>query len=387
MKVVSRKKYVTTICIIVAVCIAILSVVGVFAFKLYARFGKLIEIDRLVRREYYWQIDENVLLDAMCDGYIQGLGDKYSYYKNQEETDAKSLDIAGKSVGIGVYIVKNPDSENIIITNVMDNSPASKAGIKQFDEIIAVGDKSVEQLKYSGAVSALKCNVGDKINVTVLRGKQKIDFELLCEEFTTQNVYYRTVENIGYIKIVSFDKVTSKQFEIAVDNLLEQDVKGLVFDLQGNLGGTFDSMSQMLDKLVGEGNLITIEYANGITKEACESDKDEIDLPMAVLVDSSSASAAELFAATLRDCKKAILIGKKTYGKCVMQRSYTLNDGTSIRFTIAKCLTKSGYDFNDKGLQPDIEIKLNDRQEKYYYKLADNENPHINAAVDWINKQ
>lgn len=386
MKTVSRKKFITVICVVIAFCIALLAIAGVFVFKLYNRFGKLIEIDHLVRNEYYGEIDDEDLLDAICDGYLDGIGDKYSYYKDKEETAVTKLDTQGKTIGIGVYIVKNPENENIVITKVMDNSPASKAGLKRFDEIVAVGNKKVE--KYADAIALLKGNAGDEIKLTVIRDGKSLDLKLVCKEFTTQNVYYRTVnDNIGYIEIVSFDEVTAKQFKIAVESLIAKKVKGLVFDLKGNLGGTFDAMREMLDLLVGEGDLLTIEYANGVTKKACHSDENEIDLPMVVLVDSSSASAAELFAATLRDYNKAVLIGEKTYGKCVMQRSYALNDGTSIRFTIAKCLTKSGYDFNGKGLEPDVKIELNEQQKKYYFRMQDNENPHIQAAVDWINKQ
>lgn len=385
METVSRKKFITVICIVVAFCIAALAVAGVFVFKLYSKFGKLVTIDRIVRNEYYGDIDDDALLDAICDGYLDGIGDKYSYYKDKEKTAVTKLDSQGKSIGIGVYIVKNPENENIVITNVMDNSPASKAGLKRFDEIVAIGNKKVE--KYSDAFVLLKGKAGDEIKLTALRDGKRLDFKLVCKEFTTQNVYCRTVGDIGYIEIVSFDEVTAKQFKIAVESLVAKNVKGLIFDLKGNLGGTFDAMREMLDLLVGKGDLLTIEYANGVTQKACHSDENEIDLPMAVLVDSSSASASELFAATLRDYDKAVLIGEKTYGKSVMQRTYALSDGTSIRFTIAKCLTKSGYDFNGKGLEPDIKIELNEQQKKYYYKMQDNENPYIQAAVDWINKQ
>lgn len=387
MKTVSRKKFIAVISAVVAVCVLLVSAAGIFVFKLYSKYSKLIEIDKIVRDNYYWEIDEDALTDAICEGYIDGIEDKYSYYKNNEETEIRNLDTQGKTIGIGVYVVKNPDNNNIVVTNVMDNSPASKAGIKQFDEIVAIGDITVAELPYNDAADLLKGKPDDKINIKVLRDGQYIDKSLLCEEFTTQNVYYRAIDNIGYIEIISFDRATFKQFEVAVNSLIEQGVKGLVFDVQGNSGGTFDAMSKMLDMLIGEADLLTIEYADGTKKKACHSDENEIDLPMAVLVDSGSASASELFAATLRDYGKAILIGEKTYGKCVMQRSYALSDGTSIRITIAKCLTKSGYDFNGKGLEPDIEIELNEEQQKYYYKLADSENPLITAAADWINQQ
>lgn len=387
MKTVSRKKFIAVISAVVAVCVLLVSAAGIFVFKLYSKYSKLIEIDKIVRDNYYWEIDEDALTDAICEGYIDGIEDKYSYYKNNEETEIRNLDTQGKTIGIGVYVVKNPDNNNIVVTNVMDNSPASKAGIKQFDEIVAIGDITVAELPYNDAADLLKGKPDDKINIKVLRDGQYIDKSLLCEEFTTQNVYYRVIDNIGYIEIISFDRATFKQFEVAVNSLIEQGVKGLVFDVQGNSGGTFDAMNKMLDMLIGEADLLTIEYADGTKKKACHSDENEIDLPMAVLVDSGSASASELFAATLRDYGKAILIGEKTYGKCVMQRSYALSDGTSIRITIAKCLTKSGYDFNGKGLEPDIAIELTEKQQKYYYKLADSENPLITAAADWINQQ
>ena len=387
MEYISKKKHISVICAIVAVCLVVILAAGYFVYGFYNRYSKLIEIDRIVRDNYYWEIDEQDLTDAICEGYIDGLGDKYAYYKDNEQTEIKSLDSQGKTVGLGIYVTQNPDNKNIVVTNVMDNSPASKAGLKRFDEIIAVDGTSLEGLAYSKSVNMLKGQEGKRVILTLLRDKKQINTELVYEEFTTQNVYYRAIDNVGYVKIIAFDDATFKQFEIAVDALIGQGVKGLIFDVQGNSGGTFDAMSEMLDKLCGEDDLITIEYADGTKKKACPSDKNEIDLPMAVLVDGASASASEIFAATLRDYGKAILVGEKTYGKCVMQRSYHLSDGTSIRITIAKCLTKSGYDFNGKGLEPDVKVELTEQQAKNYYKLADSDNPYITAAKEWINKQ
>ena len=165
MKTVSRKKFITVISAVVAVCVLLVSAAGIFVFKLYSKYSKLIEIDKIVRDNYYWEIDEDTLTDAICEGYIDGIEDKYSYYKNNEETEIKNLDTQGKTIGIGVYVVKNPDNNNIVVTNVMDNSPASKAGIKQFDEIVAIGDITVAELPYNDAVDLLKGKPDDKINI------------------------------------------------------------------------------------------------------------------------------------------------------------------------------------------------------------------------------
>ena len=385
-KVISRRKFITVICAITAVCFVLLSAAAAYICVLNKKYYKLQKIDSLVKANYYGRIDGEAINDALCEGYISGLGDKYSYYKGVKDTKETSNNMAGRTEGIGLYTTKHPDNGNIFIIDVMNNSPAQAAGILKHDLITAVDGVSVPEIGYAKAMKSLAGEVGKTVTLTLARGKEIFKRKITYALFETQNVYYSIIGDCGYMRIISFDDATPGQFKAALKALIGKNVKGLIFDLQNNSGGTFDSMCEILDMLVGKGELITLEYADGSTEVAYTSDNKEIKLPMAVLVNSGTASAAELFSATLRDYGKAVLIGETTYGKDVMQRTFILDDGTSVRFTIAKCFTKSGYDFNEIGLEPDIEVKLSKEQKKRYRLLSNDENPVILAAVEWMAK-
>lgn len=210
-----------------------------------------------------------------------------------------------------------------------------------------------------------------------------MDMTAEYSNYTTQSIYYHTIEDFGYVEIYSFNSQTVPQFKTAVENLVSSGVKGLIFDVRGNGGGTVDSVKEIVDYLVPEGVIMTSVYKNGKTEELY-SDANEIDLPMAVLTDKASASAAELFSASIRDFNKGVLIGTTTYGKAVMQGTFGFPDKSSAVFTIAEFYTHSGETYNNKGLEPDIKVELNDEQIKYFNLLADNEDPVKMAAVEYL---
>lgn len=385
---ISLKKTITAcvVCFISAVLITCL-VLYLFMGKLAHGFVKLSEMDFLARQYFYGEISDEELENAICRGYVSALGDRYATYLPTTDAKEKFDEFEGKTSGIGVTLVQHPDTHAIYITSVSKDSPADKAGIKAGDSIIAVGGTSVDEENYNECFDSLKGKIGDKIAVTVLRGNEELNLEITVANFELQSVYVHTVGDYGYVRITQFSDNTVEQFESVIDTLVKKNVKGLIFDVTQNGGGTVDSVSAMLDYLLPEGDIISAEYAGGKSEVLFKSDKAEIDLPMVVITDRRTASAAELFAASIRDYEKGVLVGHTTYGKGVMQTTYKLDDGSSVKFTVAKFFSASKTDFDGKGLKPDYEIKLTEHEAKYFYLLSDKENPYIKKAVEWLDNQ
>lgn len=375
--------------LLTAVITAVISVfISFIAFYLIflsgGRYLKLKQLDFLVENFFYGEIDTSEINDMIIRGYVAGLNDKYARYYTVEETNARADDLDGKGQGIGVIISKHPDNENIFIKNVYEGAPADKAGIKEGDQIIAIDGVTTEELTYSGAVDAMLKPIGEKIKATVLRDGQTFDVEITCSAFAAQTVFPKVIEDYGYIKITAFNAGTPQQFEKAVNQLTLDGVKALIFDLRSNGGGTVDDVCKMIDFLCPYGDIMSVKYANGNTRVTEISDKGEINLPMVVLTNGSTASAAEMFTASIKDFGKGISMGEKTYGKGVMQRTYKFTDGSSVVFTIAEIFSHSGSSFNGKGIEPDVKINLTEEQIRFNYTASAEQDLYVQAALEYL---
>ena len=344
-------------------------------------YSKLHEVDQLVRQNYIGDIDEQKLNDGIAQGYITGTGDPYADYMTAQENEERNSTIEGNAYGVGITCTPHPKTGNIYITLVHADSPADKAGLKQGDSIVAVDGKTIEQNGYNHVFELLQGKEGSKCSIEVLRGQQTISFEVTRKEYELTTVTSHMVDSIGVIRIHSFAATTDKQFFAALDALQKQQIKGLVIDLRDNLGGTISSAEKILDVLLPSGNLYTTVYKNGDT-ETHESDAACVDLPMAVVVNSNTASAAELFAAAIQDFGAGKLVGTTTYGKGVMQRTYTLEDKSSVLLTFASFTTPKGTNFNGVGLTPEIPMELSEDQKKNFVLLSESDDPQLQAAFN-----
>lgn len=354
-----------------------------------ALFDKLYEIDDKIQQYYYGEVDEAALYEGAAQGYVSGLGDPYAAYSGVEDSQLNAAENQGQQVGIGITVVRHPDNGTIYVARVDAEGPARQAGIQPGDEIIRVDGQAVADIGYSQAVELLLGDAGSLVTVVVRTTDEtgaavEVPYSIERTEFTHTSVYAHMIGTAGYIQITTFDEATTEQFKTAVQSMIDQGATGLIFDVRNNGGGLVDATAAMLDYLLPEGDIISATYADGTTEVLHTSDASEIDLPMAVLTNEQTASAAELFAAAIRDYDKGVLIGSTTYGKGVMQRTYTLSDGSSVRFTIAAFNPPSGENFNDIGVSPDLQIDLTEDQQKYYYLLSDTEDPVIAAAANWV---
>lgn len=347
-------------------------------------FNKISEVDKIVGDNYIGKIDKGTLNDDIIRGYIEGLGDKHANYFDAKTYQQVDLSFQGKGIGIGVTVGQNADG-NIRVISVADGSPASAAKVLPDDLITVVGGEKVTDIGYDKAVSMLKGDVGTTAAFTVLRGNKAIPFSIIRKKYDTQTVDWHMIDHLGYIKITEFDSNTSSQFAKAIAGVQAKGAKGIVFDLRDNPGGELDSVEGILDSLLPKGPIVSATYKNGKTKVLKYSDDRQLDLPMAVVTNGNTASAAELFTCALKDYKKAESVGEKTYGKGTMQQIFNLSDGSAISISIAKFNPPYSANFNGKGVSPDIPVTLDSASASHLYDLGYDQDTQLQAAVQYLN--
>ena len=385
----SQKQPMSRITYIMLVVTAVL-VSATIAIRIYSYFvpaqvsDKLMQIDSLVREYYSGEIDEDALDDALANAYMYAIDDKYGFYRNAEDTVQVENSLEGNASGIGVTVFNDEENKALAVFRVDSGSPADKAGIKNGDKITAIDGKTVAETGFSESVESIKREIGQTAKITLLRDGKSLDINVKYEDFVRQSVYYELIDDYAFVCITAFNEATVGQFKQTYDMLIKDNAKGIIFDLRDNGGGTVDSVCEILDILVGECDLITIKYADGSKEISHKSDAKKCELPMVVLTNEATASAAELFSANLRDMAKSLLIGNNTYGKGVVQRTYFLSDGSCVRFTVGEFLPAGGKGFNEKGLAPDFEVNFTKEQSENRYALG-KDDPYLKKAIEQLN--
>ncbi len=363
--------------------------------KLPDYYEKLSEIQTYFENIYIGEMDDEMIADAIVSGYVVGTGDKYAYYYNEEAYKGLMEELQGEMQGIGVMVIFNADYKAIEIINVFPDSPAMEAGVEPGDLIMYVGEEleSVAYLGYEGALKKLQGEAGTVAEFVAYRGenyteehKFKIERSFVIEQ-TVEHRVYSLDSSVGIIKITSFDSKTVEQFNNAVSALREQGVTKLVFDVRNNPGGELVSICTILDSLLPEGPIIRTVDKAGNEDTPYTSDETELDMPMAVIVNGSTASAAELFTSALMDYEKATVVGTLTYGKGCMQSIFPLRSGGALSLTSALYYPPFSENYNDIGITPDVVIDLEgEAAEKNIYKLTDEEDTQLTAAVASFSK-
>ena len=344
---------------------------------------KINEIDRFITESFLDDVDTAAILDNIARGYIQGLDDRWAQYLTEEEFRAQRQASEGRVVGICVTINRDAPYEYIFITRVMPGTPAEEAGVLPGDVIVQVAGQDVAEIGYVEAVSLLIGEEGTSARFIVRRDDVRlIQFNIDREEYEATSVWYQAIDGIGYIHLTGFNAGTASQFEDAMNSLIDVGVSGFIFDVRGNGGGALSSVENVLNLILPRGVVITAEYANNRVADVFRSDSNRLtELPMVVITNGSSASAAELFAAAVRDMADGILVGETTYGKGSMQQTFELNRGGAIRFTIARFKPPSGVSFDGIGITPDIEVALSDEQIATFHRLSLEDDPQVQAAL------
>lgn len=320
---------------------------------------KLSGIQALIQKEYIGEVDEDALQTGICQGYVGALGDPYSAYYDEEQTSALMETTQGEYGGIGVVLTQNLDTGVTTASSVYEDSPAMKAGMKDGDIIYQVEGRDVSGMALEEISGSIKGEKGTTVEITVLRGEEREEVTLTITRDTIQaeTVKTRMLEDeIGYLAISEFDSVTLEQYREGLAELTTQGMEGLIVDLRGNPGGNLDTVCEILDLMLPEGLIVYTEDKDGNRQEFTSDEAQEVQVPLAVLVDGNSASASEIYAGAIQDYGIGQIVGTKTYGKGVVQTIYDLKDGTSLKLTVAEYFTPNGRNIDGEGITPDVEV-------------------------------
>ena len=352
-------------------------------------YNKLSEVDRYVRANEYFDINDDTLNDTIASVYMLGISDRYARYYSAKAYSERVGLANGRLMGIGVAVVKDPSSGYARIIRVYDNTPATNVGLEVGGFITAIGDTSTRSMSDTAAMtSALLGEEGSTVNIkylTPLREEQS--FEITHANYTTPSIStVRLMDNgVGYLRIDSFTSGTAVEFRNAVNSLTNQGATSLIFDLRDNSGENLNAALVATDYCVPSGLIAQSQDKGGNVADLRMSDENEITLPMVCLVNGSTASGAELFANALHKMAGATIVGSTTAGKGVLLSDpQSLSDGSAVVITVGILLDNEGKNWNGTGLTPDVDASLtNDEQSSYYDFTVDND-PQITKAINAI---
>ena len=358
------------------------------AGKLYSGGGdavsaKTAEIAAYLDRYFIDDYDESALADAAASAMVQATGDKWSYYLSADQYDAYAETMSNAYVGIGVTIQVSEDEGGMRIELVTPGSPAEEAGIEAGDIIISVEGQPTLELGMSGTRALVRGEEGTSVHLGMKRGVRAFEVDVTRRSIQTVVASCELlVDDIGYIKIANFDERCAEETLACIDEMLEKGAKALLFDVRFNGGGYKNEMVKVLDRLLPEGVLFrSVDYTG--KEETDYSDAACLELPMAVLVNEDSYSAAEFFAAALQEYEAATIVGTQTTGKGNFQSAFRLSDGSMLNLSIGKYYTPNGVSLSETGVTPDVETDLTDNEYAALYagKLAHDADGQLQAAL------
>lgn len=321
---------------------------------------KLNYLEELIDEEYLDEKDESSLREGLYAGLLAGLKDPYSTYYTAEQYKELNTSNEGSYVGIGAVLQKDEDGGAKVV-QLYEGGPGEQAGLKTGDVIKAVDGTDVTDKETSDIASMVRDSEKDSVMLTIQRENEEKtrDVKVEIRDVEIQTVSHEMLsEDTGYIRISEFSEVTSDQYKKAFADLKNQGMKKLVVDLRDNPGGLLTAVCGVLRQILPEGLIVYTEDKNGKREEENCDGKNELDMPLAVLVNGNSASASEIFAGAVKDYGIGTIVGTTTYGKGVVQTIQPLTDGSAVKITIAKYFTPKGNDINKKGINPDVEAEL-----------------------------
>lgn len=334
------------------------------------KYTSLQVLDSYVRENYLGDIDESALSDGIMKGYVSGVGDKYSRYLTAAEYLTEKNENSGELVGLGLTLAEDA-SGYMRISEILEDSPAFDSGLLTGDIITAIDGLDVKEAGFSEGMDAMRGTEGSPITLTVRRDGKSDDYTFIRRSIEVKTVKAEMLgSQIGYIKITGFKQNTPDQFISALERLTANGATSLIFDLRDNSGGLVTALQECIDPLLPEGIIATAEYKDGHTETIVYSDDSELDLPMVTIVNENTASAAELFAAALRDFGKAPIVGSQTYGKGVLQETNEMDNGGAVILTVAEYKTANSDCYDGIGLTPDYQVENEDENVDAQYNKA-----------------
>lgn len=345
------------------------------------------KIRSAIDKYYLWKedIDESKLQDGAIKGYVEGLGDEYTEYVPSSEMKEYTENINGSFVGIGIYMVEDEKSNRVLVYYPIPGSPAEEAGIQAGDLIISVDGKEYTAEDFNTISNYIKGEEGTKVKIEIERNGERKKFEITRKKISTNPISSKMLSNnIGYIKLPSFDQDTSIDFKEKTEALVKEGAKSLIIDLRNNGGGIVDEATEIADYILEKEEKILITVDNTDNKQITYSKQDPIfHLPIVVLVNGNTASASEILAVALQENGKAKIVGTKTYGKGVIQTLFTLSDGSGLKITTAEYYSPKENTIHEQGVKPDEEVNLPDDITNMYV-LTENQDNQLRKAIDLL---
>lgn len=347
-------------------------------------YTKISDVDRELRQNFVdsKKIDEEFLLDEISKGFVKGLNDQYASYLTKDQYERRLKDLSGKEKSIGVEGVKD-ESGYFLVNKIYDTSPAKTSGLQINDHIIKINEFDVKKLSYDNTVKLMFGDIGTKIKITYRRDGVDTLVELIRKDITIPYVEFKMIEKNAYIKIIDFNERTRSQFTDAINSAIKSDASGIIFDVRNNSGDDVMAATEMLNALLPAGNLGTFVDKDGKKTVMATSDKYQVELPMVTLINSKTASAAELFAATLTDYNKSS-IGTTSFGKGSYQELFPLTDGSAVSVTTKRFLSALNKEIEDVGIKPKYEVKLTPEQEKSFNTLPFDQDAQLKKAIEVV---
>lgn len=351
--------------------------------------AKAAEVQEIIETYFIDDYDEDTLADGAASGMVDATGDEWSYYLSADEVAAYEESMANAYVGVGITITEDAEAGGMRVEEVVSGGPAEEAGIRMGDLLLAVEGEDVLTLGIDGTRNLVRGEEGTHVNMHFSRNGTEYDVSVERRSIETPVVTGELLdENIGYIKIDNFDERSAAETIAFVKDLIGQGAEALLFDVRFNPGGYADELVKVLDYLLPEGDLFrSVDYAG--REEVDTSDASCVELPMAVLVNEDSYSAAEFFAAALQEYEWATIVGSQTYGKGNFQTAFYLSDGSMVNLSIGKYYTPGGKSLSETGVTPDVVVDLDDEQYAllYYNALEQADDPQFQAAIDTLTQK
>ena len=379
-----KKKILILISYVLVAVLASAATFGVVAWLDQEEITKLQQLEELILTRFVGEAESEKLQDAAAEGMIASLDDRWSYYMSAAEYLSHMETANNAYVGIGVTITVTEGVDGYAVTEVNENGPAAEAGLLVGDVIVGVEGTSTIGLEATKARDMIRGKEGTQVAITVLRNGQELTYSVTRKEVRMPVVAYEMLQDsIGLVAIDNFDTRCAEETIAAIEVLLEQDAQKLIFDVRDNRGGYVRELVQVLDYLLPKGDVFrSVDYAGKETVE--RSDKDCLEIPMAVLVNADSYSAAEFFAAAMAEYEAAVVVGEKTSGKGHFQYTYQLNDGSAVALSVGKYYTPKGVCLEGVGITPDVVVPVTEEESAmiYYDLLEPQDDPQIQAAIE-----
>jgi len=349
-------------------------------------------------------VNFNKLIDSAIDGMIKGLGDDFSYYYPPSQMTEQQIEMEGQYGGLGIEVTYDSENKAVKVVSPMYGTPAWRAGLQPGDLIIGIDDQPVSEMEYMEAVNKMRGKPGTSVKLTIKRGNEIIEVTIVREIIQIIPVKSGITEyknkKIGYVLLTKFNEPVPNELQKALRKLYDNQIDALILDLRNNPGGLLDVAIHVANQFLDPGNVIvSVKDRDGkITERYISQGNNYPKVPMVVLINNGSASASEIVAAALKENKRAVLIGQKTFGKGSVQRGFPLSNGGTVFLTIAHYLTPSGKDIHKVGIEPNIKVEETQGSTNTSRKLdaktytlteieVDQNDPVVKVALDYLVNQ